>query len=165
MSQFLHFTSAVNKITLSRKPGYAHLPARKVLYRDLGSGFDQICTATLRQCLRPKFLHRDSKLVASGFVPRWRQNASQIVPGRQKLRHAFAYYGLGGLFFIANFHSPAFSRSAPKTTFIAGPLAATISIPELYNNSNSHDNQKSYFEHHCNLHLYDANILCKQPFT
>jgi len=42
---------------------------------------------------------------------------------RQKLRHASLNYGLGGFVIVAKFDSLAFNRSAPKTTFIAGPLA------------------------------------------
>ncbi len=127
LSQFLHFASAVNKITLIVNPDTLICPP------------DSLCTVT-RVVAPIKFVPRHCtsifephiclvtwEVVARRFVPRWRQHVSQIVPGRQKLRHAFAHYGLGGLIFIAKFHSTAFNRSAPKTTFIAGPLAHILS--------------------------------------
>jgi hypothetical protein len=91
----------------------------KFVPRHCAKVFEQhFCTVT--QKWSPASLYRDGARTQVGFVP-----------GRQKLRHAFAHYGLGGLFFIAKFHSSAFNRSAPKTPFIAGPLYLSVSILDV----------------------------------
>ena len=57
------------------------------------------------------------------IVPRSRQHQSQIVPGRQKLRHASLSTALEKT--VIKTMNPADGTpvdSAPKTNFIAGPL-------------------------------------------
>ena len=55
LSQFLQFASAVNKITLSRKPGYAHLPTCKLLYRDSKVASIQLVPRNCTSAFEPTF--------------------------------------------------------------------------------------------------------------
>jgi hypothetical protein len=60
-------------------------------------------------------LHRDSILVASQLVPRFRQLAIKIVPGWQKPRHASLHYGWCLDAAMNQNTGPAFSHSATFT--------------------------------------------------
>jgi len=68
------------------KPGFAPVPVIKFQYRDLFQAPGHICTATLRHCLRPNFLHMDSLTVALKFVPRPRLHPIKICTRTAKTR-------------------------------------------------------------------------------
>jgi hypothetical protein len=60
-------------------------------------------------------LYLDSKLVAWQFVPRFRQLAIKLEPGRQKPRHASLHYGWCLDVALNENTAPAFSHSATFT--------------------------------------------------
>ncbi len=72
------FATACMTNTCSSKPGYAHLPAGKVLYRDSKVASTEFVPRNCTSCLRTNLLHRDSKVVAPWFVPRSRQHAKKL---------------------------------------------------------------------------------------
>jgi hypothetical protein len=81
---------ALNQLTLTLAPGYAHLHAIKILHPDKLSGFGQACTAILRQCLRASFLYRDKiryrMLASAALAHAQKKNCTLIGKKRVMLR-------------------------------------------------------------------------------
>ena len=95
LSQFLRFNPAVQKVYHASCTRIRAAARQQTSAPGLKSGFvgalyrDPCASAHLL-----KFCTGTQKWSLSKFVPRSRQHVINLVPGRQKLRHAFAPFGL-----------------------------------------------------------------------
>ncbi len=110
---------------MAAKPVHPHLSTRKLLYHDLGSGFDQVCTATLHQRLPTTFLHPDSKVVPLQFVPRPLTHKIKLVPGWQKHVPYLSCHRDSKVAKVPG-HVAGWRRQVTQPPFIAGPLATSV---------------------------------------
>jgi hypothetical protein len=90
---------ALNQLTLTLAPGYAHLHAIKILHPDKLSGFGQACTAILRQCLRAGSVKRNKirghMLTSAALAHAQEKNCTRIGKKRVMLRSLRLRWGRG----------------------------------------------------------------------